>query len=92
MEVGDKIEAVVVGLELQVLAHRAEIVAYMKPPGWLYAGKDSQVKLLNFYRRGRRVRGTEDGERIAVFCPLSSNFTLRSEHSLRSRLNLFRQP
>ena len=46
MEIGDEIKAVVLGLELEVLAHCAEIVADVKSAGRLYAGKNSQTDLL----------------------------------------------
>jgi hypothetical protein len=35
--VGDEIKAIVLGLELQMLAHCTEKVTYMKPARWLYA-------------------------------------------------------
>ncbi len=44
--VGDEIEAIMLGLELEVLAHCAEEVAYMKSAGRLYAGKNPQINLL----------------------------------------------
>jgi len=43
--VGDEIKAFVLGLELQVLAHCTEKVADMKSARWLYARKNSQIKL-----------------------------------------------
>jgi hypothetical protein len=36
MVVRDEIEAIVLSLKLQVLAHGTEEVAYMKFAGWLY--------------------------------------------------------
>jgi hypothetical protein len=39
VKVGDKIKAIVLSLELEMLAHCAEKVAYMKSAGWLYARK-----------------------------------------------------
>jgi len=44
--VGDEIKAIVLGLELQMLAHCTEKVTYMKPARWLYARKNPQIKLL----------------------------------------------
>jgi hypothetical protein len=46
MVVGDEIKAIVLGLELQVLAHCTEKVTYMKSARWLYARKNPQIKLL----------------------------------------------
>jgi len=46
VEVGDEIKAIMLDLELQVLAHCTEKVADMKPAGWLYARKNPQLKLL----------------------------------------------
>jgi hypothetical protein len=40
--VGDEIKAIVLGLEFEVLPHRAEEVAYVKPTRWLYARQNSQ--------------------------------------------------
>jgi hypothetical protein len=40
--VGDEIKAIVLGLEIEMLPHRAEEVAYVKPAGWLYARQNSQ--------------------------------------------------
>jgi len=37
VKVGDEVKAIVLGLELEVLAHCAEKVAYMKSAGRLYA-------------------------------------------------------
>jgi hypothetical protein len=34
--VGDEIKTIVLSLELEVLAHCAEEIAYVKPPGRLY--------------------------------------------------------
>ena len=44
--VGNEIKAIVLYLELQVLTHGTEKVAYMKPAGWLYARKYPQTNLL----------------------------------------------
>ena len=44
--VADEIKAIVLGLKLQVLAHCAEVVAYVKLPGRLYTRKNSQISLL----------------------------------------------
>lgn len=46
MIVGDEIKAIMLSLEGKVLTHSAEIVAYMKLSGRLYARKYSQVSLL----------------------------------------------
>jgi hypothetical protein len=40
--VGDEIKAIVLGLEIEMLPHRAEEVAYVKLAGWLYARQNSQ--------------------------------------------------
>jgi hypothetical protein len=40
--VGNEVKAIVLGLELEMLAHRAKKVAYMKSAGWLYARKNLQ--------------------------------------------------
>jgi hypothetical protein len=37
VEVGDEVKAIVLGLELKMLAHRTEIVSYVKPARRLYA-------------------------------------------------------
>jgi hypothetical protein len=37
VKVGNEIKTIVLGLELEVLAHCAEKVTYMKSAGWLYA-------------------------------------------------------
>jgi hypothetical protein len=44
--VGNEIKTIMLSLELQVLTHGTEKVAYMKSAGWLYARKYSQMKLL----------------------------------------------
>jgi hypothetical protein len=46
MVVSNEIKAVVLCLELQVLTHGTEKVAYMKSAGWLYARKYPQANLL----------------------------------------------
>jgi hypothetical protein len=46
MVVGDEIKTIVLGLQLEMLAHCAEEIAYMKSPGRLYARKNSQIDLL----------------------------------------------
>jgi hypothetical protein len=40
--VGNKIKAIVLGLEFEVLAHCAEEITYVKPTRWLYARQNSQ--------------------------------------------------
>jgi hypothetical protein len=40
--VGDEIKAIMLGLEFEMLPHRAEKVAYVKPTGRLYARKNPQ--------------------------------------------------
>jgi len=44
--VADEIKAIVLGLKLQVLAHSAEEIAYMKSARRLYARKNPQINLL----------------------------------------------
>jgi len=46
MVVGDEIKTIVLGLQLEMLAHCAEEIAYMKSAGRLYARKNSQIDLL----------------------------------------------
>jgi len=45
--IGDEIKATMLGLQLQVLTHGAEKIAYMKFAGRLYARKNPQVNLPN---------------------------------------------
>jgi hypothetical protein len=42
MIIGDEIKAIVLSLQLQMLTHGTEKVAYMKLAGWLYARKNPQ--------------------------------------------------
>jgi hypothetical protein len=46
VEVGDEVETIVFGLELEVLAHCTKVVADVESAGRLYAGENSQFTLL----------------------------------------------
>jgi len=46
VEISNEIETIVFGLESEVLAHCAEVVADVESAGRLYAGKNSQITLL----------------------------------------------